>query len=190
MSLIIFYPFAIHLKFDYASAGYTRPTAKNSDQTVMQQWCLNSDATVIQQSCLWFGPFFCDFDLGSSMSFSSFWDVIDYILSFCNALGVCLVTQDLLTKTVTEQWCNSDRTVMPSIWAFHYYLQGFEMSLIIFYPFAMPWDWVCDTSPFDKNSNLTVWGQWWNSDVTVMEQLCLRFELFYVMFKVLRCHWS
>jgi hypothetical protein len=45
---------------------------------------------------------FCAVDLGSSLSFSSFSDVIDHILSICNALGVCLVTQDLLTKTVTK----------------------------------------------------------------------------------------
>jgi hypothetical protein len=32
--------------------------------------------------------------------------------------------------------------------------------------------------------------QWWNSDETVMEQWCLWFELFYVVLKVLRCHWS
>jgi hypothetical protein len=38
------------------------------DETVMQQWS-NSDA----------------FELGSFMSFSRFWDVIDHILFFCNA---------------------------------------------------------------------------------------------------------
>jgi hypothetical protein len=38
---------------------------------VIEQWW-NSDAC----------------DLGSFMSFSSFWDIIDRILSFCNSLGV------------------------------------------------------------------------------------------------------
>jgi hypothetical protein len=57
MSFIIFYPFAMHLKCDYASAGYT------------------SDA----------------FDLGIFMSIASFRDVIDPILSFCNALEVWLL---------------------------------------------------------------------------------------------------
>jgi hypothetical protein len=63
--------------------GDTRPFDKNSDGTVMQQLS-NSDA----------------FDLSFSLLFSRFWDVIDHILSFCNALGLCLVTQVLLTKTV------------------------------------------------------------------------------------------
>jgi hypothetical protein len=67
---------------------------------MMEQWS-NSDA----------------FDLSSLMSFSSFWDGIDHFLSFCNALGLCLVSQDLLTKTVIKQWWDSDGTVMPLIWA-------------------------------------------------------------------------
>jgi hypothetical protein len=40
-----------------------------------------------------------------------------------------------------------------------------------------------DTRPFDKNSDK-------NSDGTVMEQWCLQFEHFYIIVKVLRCHWS
>jgi hypothetical protein len=36
----------------------------------------------------------------------------------------------------------------------------------------------------------TVMEQWWDSDETVMEQWCLWFELFSVVLKVLRRHWS
>jgi hypothetical protein len=140
----------------------------NSNETVMQQWCLwfyfqafevwlcflwwhktfwqtqwsNSDATVMP------------FDFGSFISFARFWDVIDRIVSCCKALGVCLKNSD---QTVIRQWWNSDQTVMPLIWAFYYYCQGFEMSWIIFYPFAMPWECVW----WDK----TFWQkQWSNSD--------------------------
>jgi hypothetical protein len=120
----------------------------DSAGSVMWQWC-NSDA----------------FDLSTFMSFSSFWDVIDHILSFCNALGMCLVTQDLLTKAVMEQWCNSDQTVMPSIWAFHSYWSCFILLQCLVIVFG-------DTRPFDKNSDETVMRQWWNSDATVMEQWC------------------
>jgi hypothetical protein len=70
---------------------------------VMAKWC-NSDRTVMR------------FDLSVIMTFSSFWDGIDHILSFCNALGVCLVTQDYLTKTVIKQWWDSDAPVMRQWW--------------------------------------------------------------------------
>jgi hypothetical protein len=96
MTLMIFYPFAMHLKCDYASAGDKRPFDKNSDQTVMRQWW-NSDATV------------------------------------------CSVTQDLLTKTVIKQKWDSDGTALHLILALRCHFQGFEMSLSIFYLFAMPW---------------------------------------------------
>jgi hypothetical protein len=152
----------------------------NSDETVMWQWW-NSDA----------------FDLSFITLFSSFWDVIDHILSFCNALGVCLVTKDPLTKTVNnsdatvmQQWCNSDGSVMPLIWALSHYFQAFEMSLIIIYPFAMPWECVWWHKTIWKNSDQTVMRQWWNSDATVIEQWCLWFEQFDVTYKLLRCHWS
>jgi hypothetical protein len=61
----------------------------------MEQWS-NSDA----------------FDLSFLLLLPRFWDVMDHILSFCNALGVCLVRQDLLTKTVIKQWLDSDGKVM------------------------------------------------------------------------------
>jgi hypothetical protein len=67
-------------------------------------------------------------------------------------------------------------------WAFYYSCQAFEMALIIFYPFAMPWECVW--------SHKTIWQkQWSNSDETVMEQWCLWFELFNIICKVLRWHW-
>jgi hypothetical protein len=164
---------------------------KNSEQTLMRQWW-NSDATVMQQ---WWNS--DAFDLSFITLFSSFWDVIDHILSFCNALGVCLVTKDPLTKTVNnsdatvmQQWCNSDGSVMPLIWALSHYFQAFEMSLIIIYPFAMPWECVWWHKTIWKNSDQTVMRQWWNSDATVIEQWCLWFEQFDVTYKLLRCHWS
>jgi hypothetical protein len=147
--------------------GDTRPFDKSSDGTVMQQWS-NSDA----------------FDLSFSFLFSRFWDVIDNILSFFNALGLFLVTQVLLTKnsvlTVWGQWWNSDGTVMPLIWAHLCHFQAFEMSLMIFYPFAMHLK--CDYASFNNALevllliwwwNITFWqNQWSNSDETVMEQWC------------------
>jgi hypothetical protein len=165
---------------------------------VMAKWC-NSDRTVMR------------FDLSVIMTFSSFWDGIDHILSFGNALGVCLVTQDYLTKTVIKQWWDSDAPVMRQWWnsdAFDLsHFQGFATSLIISYPFAMHLK--CDyasagcTTPAAKNSVQTVMEQWCNSDATtVMRQwynshafdsssfLCLWFRLFNVVFKLLRCHWS
>jgi hypothetical protein len=152
MSLIIFYPFAMPWECDYASAGDTRLFDKNSDQTVMRQWC-NSDA----------------FSLSTFLTFAMFWDVIDCIISFINALGAFHKNS---VETVMEQWCNSDRTVMPLIWALLCHFQAFEMSLIIFYPFTVPW--VCaywsigETRPFKKYSDQTVMEQWCNSDATVM----------------------
>jgi hypothetical protein len=47
-----------------------------------------------------------------------------------------------------------------------------------------------ETLPFDKNSDVTVMRQWWNSDATVTEQWCIWFELFNVIMKLLNCHWS
>jgi hypothetical protein len=118
----------------------------DSDETLMQQ-SSNSDA----------------FELGSFMSFSRFWDVIDHILFFCNAFEVWLcICWDHSTKTVNK----------PLIWANLCHFQGCEMSSISFYPFAMRWKCYYasagDTRPFDKNSEQTVMRQWWNSDATVM----------------------
>jgi hypothetical protein len=52
--------------------------------------------------------------------------------------------------------------VMPMIWALLCCFEGFEMSLIIFYPFAMPWkcgNWSGgDTRSTAKNSDHTVMG--------------------------------
>jgi hypothetical protein len=98
----------------------------NSDATAMpQQWC-DSDTTVMPL----IQALFCAFYLGSSMSFSSFWDVIDHILSFWNDLGVCQWSFFILLQclggvisdtkpfdknsdqTVMRQWSNSDVTVM------------------------------------------------------------------------------
>jgi hypothetical protein len=83
-----FGPLAMHLKCDYASAGYKRPTAKKSDQTVI----IFKDLR-----CHW--SFF--------ILLQCIWSVIMHLL----------VTQDLLLKksdqTVMEQWClNSDATVI------------------------------------------------------------------------------
>jgi hypothetical protein len=77
-----------------------------------------------------------------------------------------------------EQWCDSDWTVMHSIWAILSDLQGSDMSFFIFWSFAMPWAMFGDTRPFDKNSDQTVMRQWCTSDETVMEQWCLWFESF------------
>jgi hypothetical protein len=140
----------------------------------MQQWC-NSDA----------------FDLGSFMSFALFRDVIDCIVSCCNALGVCLKNSD---QTVIKQWCNSDATVMEQwcLW--------FEKFNVICVVLRCHWSYFIllqclgsvfgDTRPFEKNSDQTVTQQWSNSDATVIEQWCLWVRLFYVIFKVWRCHWS
>jgi hypothetical protein len=72
---------------------------QNSDQTdvkqMMRQWC-NSDA----------------FDLGIFMSIASFRDVIDPILSFCNALEEWLLIWWWNKTFWQKQWCNSDETVM------------------------------------------------------------------------------
>jgi hypothetical protein len=127
---------------------------------------------------------FSAFYLGSSMSFSSFWDVIDHILSFCNALGVCLVTQDLLTKTIIKQLWDSDQTVMTQ-WSNS---DAFDLSNFMSYFILLQClgGVISDTRPFDKNSDKTVMRQWRDSDVTVMEQWFLWFELFNIISKVLR----
>jgi hypothetical protein len=133
MSLIIFHPSAVPWKWCIWSGADTRPSAKKSDGTVMKQWW-NSDA----------------FDLSSFMLFWRFWDVIDHILSFCNVLEVlyliwcwhktyCQKQWWNSDGIVMRQWWDSDETVMPMIWALLCCFEGFEMSLIIFYPFAMPW---------------------------------------------------
>jgi hypothetical protein len=166
---------------------------------MMEQW-LNSDA----------------FYLSFLIFFSRFWDVIDHVLSFCNALGLCLVTQDLLTKTVMRQWwdsdatvmlqwCSSDETVMQQ-WCLWFELFFVNCKLLgCHWPFFIILQCLGGvlrlTRPFDKNSDQTVMRHWWdsdetvmeqwcNSDRTVMEQWCVWFDLFYVIFKLLRCHWS
>jgi hypothetical protein len=259
MSLIIFYPFSMHWECGKWCGGHTRPTAKNSDQTVMRQgW--DSDAMVMEQWCLWFelifvilkvqrchwsyfilfeclGSVITDlvvaqvrlpktvieqwwdsdatvtrqwwnsdaFDLSSIMSLWRYGDAIDHILSFCNALGVwkvmwwshkthCQKQWSNSDETGMRQWCNDDGTVMPLIWAHLCHFEGMEMSLIMFYPFSMPWkcgNWSGgDRRPNTKNSDRTVMRQWCNSEATVMEQWCFSFELYYVTLKVWRCHWS
>jgi hypothetical protein len=71
-------------------------------------------------------------------------------------------------ETVMEQSCHSAGIVMPSIWAFPCQLQAFEMSLTIFYSFAMPWECVWWHKTFWQkrwsNSDETVMQQWLNSD--------------------------
>jgi hypothetical protein len=138
---------------------------RNSDETLMQQWW-NSDA----------------FDLSSFMSFSSFRDVIDHIISFNNALEVWLLiwwwnipfdkTSD---QTVMRQWCNSDQTLIPLIRALFCHFQAFEMSLIIIHPLKMhlKCDYASagDTRLFDKICDQTVMRQWCNSDATVMHSI-------------------
>jgi hypothetical protein len=147
MSLIIFYPFAMPWECDYASAGDTRLFDKNSDQTVMRQWC-NSDA----------------FSLSTFLTFAMFWDVIDCIISFINALGAFHKNS---VETVMEQWCNSDRTVMPLIWAPFMSFSSFSSVIDHISSFhstlgecLLIWWW-----------NKTFWQkQWSNSDETVMRQ--------------------
>jgi hypothetical protein len=133
MSLIIFYPFAMPWGCVWWHKTFWQKQWSNSDATVMEQWW-NSDA----------------FDLRTLMSFAWFWDVIDHILFFCNALGCvwwkkqrsnsdetvmrqgCVWWHKTIWKkqwsnsdeSVMEQWCNSDRTVMPLIWALKCHLQA------------------------------------------------------------------
>jgi hypothetical protein len=107
------------------------------------------------------------FYLSSFLTFAKFWNVIDCIISFNNPNDT-RAFHNISDETVMEQWCNSDRTVMPLIWALLCHFQAFEMSLMIFYPFAMhlKCDYASagDTRPFEKNSDLTVMRQWCNSD--------------------------
>jgi hypothetical protein len=143
---------------------YCQKQWSNSDGTVMPQlWC-DSNTTVMPLIRALFSAFY----LGSSMSLSSFWDVIDHISSFCNALGVCLVTQDLLTKTIIKQLWDSDQTVMTQ-WSNS---DAFDLSNFVSYFILLQClgGVISDTRPFDKNSDQTVMRQWRDSDVTVMEQ--------------------
>jgi hypothetical protein len=180
MSLILFYPFAMPWKSGYWYGGETRPFDKNSDVSFcnaleewlliwwwnktfwQKQWC-NSDETVMEQ---WYDSYASSF-----LTFAKFWNVIDCIISFNNPNDT-RAFHNISDETVMEQWCNSDRTVMPLIWALLCHFQAFEMSLIIFYPFTVPW--VCaywsigETRPFKKYSDQTVMEQWCNSDATVM----------------------
>jgi hypothetical protein len=108
--------------------GDTRLFDKNSDQTVMRQWC-TSDETVMGQWCLWF-------ELFNIICKVLRWHWWYFILLQCiwSVIMHLLVTKDHLTKTVSRQW--------------------------------------------------------WDSDGTVMQQWCLWFRLFCVIFKDFRCHWS
>jgi hypothetical protein len=82
MALIIFFLSAMPWECFWWHKTIWQKQWSNSDETVMHQW-RDSDGTVMPL----------------------IWEILCHILSFCNALGVCLVTQDLLTK-------NSDQTVM------------------------------------------------------------------------------
>jgi hypothetical protein len=107
----------------------------NSDETVMRQWC-NSDWTVMPS--IWAFYYY-------------FWYVIDHVLSFYfQAFEMSLIMlypfaiEDHLKKqwwesdlTVIRQWCNSDQTVIPLIWALLCHFQAFEMLLIIIYLLTM-----------------------------------------------------
>jgi hypothetical protein len=156
MSLIIYFPFAMPWGCVWWHKTYCQKQWLDSDETVMQQW-LNSDA----------------FDLSFLMTSSSFWDVIDHILLFCNALGVCLVTQDLLTKTIIKtvmrQSWNSDATVMEQRWLWFELLRCHWSYFILMQCLGSLFG---DTIPFVKNSDQTVMRQvmeqWCNSDWTVM----------------------
>jgi hypothetical protein len=122
------------------------------------QWS-NSDATVMQQWCLLILALLCHLHSFEMLSLILYpvampWGCVWKIVSkhWWDSDG-----------TVMEQWCNSDGTVMPLIWALSHYFQAFEMSLIIFYPFAMPWECVWRHKTFWQK-------QWRNSDATVIEQ--------------------
>jgi hypothetical protein len=164
MSLIIYFPFAMPWGCVWWHKTYCQKQWLDSDETVMQQW-LNSDA----------------FDLSFLMTSSSFWDVFDHILLFCNALGVFWWHKTFWQKqlsnsdeTVMEQWWNSDGTAMALI-------RASEMSLIIFYPYAMPWEfvwwhntfWQKQWSNSDETSDGTVMQQWLNSDAFDLSFLIL-----------------
>jgi hypothetical protein len=77
-------------------------------------------------------------------------------------------------QTVMRQWCNSE--------AFDC-CQGFEMSLIMFYPFVMPWNCVWWHKTFWQK-------QWWDSDETVMEGFEMSLILLFSFAMQLKCDYA
>jgi hypothetical protein len=98
-SLIIIYPSAVPWKCGNWSGGDTRPTAKNSDETLMEQWCL------------WIELFYVVLNI-----LRCYWSFFILLQCIGSVVIDLVLTQDLLPKTVMEQWWNSDETVMRHWW--------------------------------------------------------------------------
>jgi hypothetical protein len=161
MSLIIFYSFAM----PWAVFGDTRPFERkqwsNSDETVMEQWC-NSDAS----------------ELSSFMSFSSFWDVMDSILSFCHALEVLLLIWWWHKTYCQKQWWDIDETLMRQWWNSDATVMLLNKSLSNLMSLASFWDVIDHFLSFNNtlevwllSSDQTVMRQWWICDATVMPSI-------------------
>jgi hypothetical protein len=140
------------------------------------------------------------FDLSFLILFSRFLDVMDHILSFNNALEVWLLIWWWNKTFWQKQWSNSDQTVMRQ-WcnsdAFDY-CQCFEMSLIMFYPFVMPWDCVWWHKTFWQKQWWDSDGRFWDvidltlldSDETVMEGFEMSLILHYSFAMQLKCDYA
>jgi hypothetical protein len=185
----------------------------NSDATVMpQQWC-DSDTTVMPL----IRALFCAFDLGSLMSFSSFWDVIDHILSFWNALGVCQWSFFILLEclggvisdtrpfdknsdqTVMRQWSNSYVTVMEQVFLWFELFNTFSKVLrwhwSYFILLQCIWSVIIHLLVTQDHLTIKVIKQWRDSDGTVMQQWCLwfhfqAFEMSMIIIFLLQWFWS
>jgi hypothetical protein len=136
-------------------------------KTIWQKLRLNSDETVMEQWCLWFRLFHV-----ISKLLICYWSYFIILQCLGGVLSYTRPFDKNSDQTVMRHWCNNDGTVMPLIWALLCHFQAFVMSLIIFYPLSMPCEcgfWSgSKTLPFDKTSDQTVMRQWCNSDRTVM----------------------
>jgi hypothetical protein len=136
MSLIMFYPFAMPWDCVWWHKTIWQKQWSNSDETVMHQW-RDSDGTVMPL----------------------IWEILCHILSFCNALGVCLVKQDHLTKTVNKQWCHSEQTVIQQ-WSNN---DAYDLSS--FMSFWRFWDVVDHILAFHNALEVWLCIYWWHKTI-------------------------
>jgi hypothetical protein len=92
--------------------------------------------------------------------------------------------------TVTRQWCNSDRTVMPLIWVNLCVFTVVRCHWSVFILLQGVGSVILNLLVTQDHLTKTMNKQWWDSDATVMQQWCLWFKLFNIIFKPFRCHWS
>jgi hypothetical protein len=175
MSLIIFYSFAMPWGCVWWHKTYCQ-------KPWWDKWW-NIDGIVIEQWCLWFGLFNSNFKV-----LRCHWSYFIFLQCLGSVFGDTRPFDQNNDQTVMRQWWNSDATVMQ-LWCL-----WFGLFYVIFKIWRCHWSYSVLLqflgSVIMHLLTKTVMRQWWDSDGTVMEQWCLWFKLFYVISKLLRCHWS